>query len=92
MNTTTLIGAAFALYLALGLGATVVVLRSQYFDRTQKLLQCFLTWLIPFLGALTFLIFHSTVNRNMRLRSTDGNASDMSDRELISNVWHGHDR
>ena len=55
-------------YIAASVLASIVVLRSPHFDRVQKLFQAALVWLLPIVGAIVFLIFHSIVYRNMRPR------------------------
>ncbi len=55
-------------YVATSVLASIVLARSQHFDRPQKLFQAFLVWLLPILGAVVMLVFHSVVHRNMRTR------------------------
>ena len=56
------------IYLVASLLTTVLLARSPHFDRTQKLFQAGVVWLLPIIGSILIAVFHSVVNRNMRTR------------------------
>lgn len=55
-------------YLTASILASIVLLWSSHFDRAQKLFQAAVVWLLPIVGAVIMLVFHSVVYRNMRTR------------------------
>ena len=55
-------------YLAASVLTSIVLLRSPHFDRGQKLFQVAVVWLLPIVGAIVMLVFHSIVYRNMSTR------------------------
>lgn len=56
------------IYVATSLFATLFPARSPHFDRTQKRFQAAVVWLLPILGAIAIVVFHSVVYRNMTSR------------------------
>ena len=56
------------IYLATSLLTTLFLARSPHFDRTQKLFQTGVVWLLPIVGSVAIVVFHSVVYRNMRTR------------------------
>ncbi|MDJ0908550.1 MAG: hypothetical protein QNI99_05130 [Woeseiaceae bacterium] len=55
-------------YIATSVLATLFLMRSPHFDRTQKVFQAAVVWVLPILGAVIISVFHSVVYRNMRTR------------------------
>ena len=55
-------------YVSTSLFATVFLSRSPHFDRAQKLFQTGVVWLVPILGSVAIVVFHTVVYRNMRTR------------------------
>ncbi len=73
-------------YIAFSLVATIVVARSRYFDRVRKLFQAVVVWLLPIIGALVMLVFHSIVHRNMTTKAEPDRPSNNSDDVLADHT------
>ena len=56
------------IYVATSVLATLVLVRSSLFDHVQKSFQAAVVWLLPIIGSIVILVFHSVVYRNMRTR------------------------
>ena len=70
--------------------ASLLVRRAEGFERSQKRNQLLLVWLVPIIGALIVAIFHTATSANPRDEGDNG--SEMTDQQLISNVWTGAPR
>lgn len=68
-----------ASYVAFALVATIVVVRSEHLERSQLFYQLAANWLVPFLGAVCILVFHSVVHTNMTTKAEPYLGSDNSD-------------
>ena len=56
------------IYVVASLLTTLFLVRSPHFDRTQKLFQAGVVWVLPVIGSVVIIVFHSVVYRNMRTR------------------------
>ena len=64
-----MIEAAIAAYLLLSAIATFVILRSPHLEGSQRILQAVLIWVLPFVGSVLILVFHSVVYTNMNTKA-----------------------
>ena len=48
-------------YIATSVLATLFLMRSPHFDRTQKVFQAAVVWVLPILGAVIISVFQSSV-------------------------------
>ncbi|MCH9695643.1 MAG: hypothetical protein K0U72_14105 [Gammaproteobacteria bacterium] len=77
---------AIIAYVLLSLVATIVVVRSGHLERGQLIYQSLGIWLIPFLGALVVVVFHSVVHTNMTTKAKPWRGSVNSDDPLASDL------
>ncbi len=72
------------IYVASSALTSIVLLRSPHFDRVQKLFQGAVVWLLPIVGAVVILVFHSVVYRNMRTRLQPSRPSLNRDETIVT--------
>lgn len=60
------------LYGVLSLLTTVVVVRNEEFDKTQKGFQIALIWLLPLVGGVTMLLVHKSFSETNKRKKTFG--------------------
>jgi hypothetical protein len=77
--------------LLLNIFATVIALRAKNFLRPQIRNQIILAWLVPIIGAVIVIAFQRSRD-DEDPKDGGGNGSDMTDPQLIDNVWIGHNR
>jgi len=70
-------------YIVLSLVATIVIVRSEHLERGQSILQSCVVWLVPFVGAIVILLFHTVVHTNMTTKAEPHRASNNSD-EIVA--------
>ena len=88
IRTTAIVLEVFAIsYAALSLVATFVIVRSGYFEKHQAVLQTCVVWVLPVIGAVAILIFHSVVHRNMTTKAEPHRASNNSDDPLAADLY-----
>ena len=91
MNWTVFAAIGIALLLVLNSIATRTALGAKDFLKSQIRNQIFLIWLLPVVGAIVILVYHASSD-DEDPRDDGGNSSDMTDQQLIDNVWLGGDR
>lgn len=67
------------LYIALSLVATIVIVRSDHLERSQSIYQSCAVWLVPFVGAVFILVFHTVVHTNMTVKAGPDRVSKNTD-------------
>ncbi len=72
-------------YAVISLVATVLLAASGYYEIGRKLTLIALVWLLPVLGAIVVLVFHSVVHTNMTTRPQPYRASDNND-DIIADI------
>jgi hypothetical protein len=77
---------AIAAYVAISLLATIIIVRSPHLERAQTVYQCCAIWLIPLVGALAILVFHSVVYTNMTTKPELYRGSNNSDDALTDGL------
>ncbi len=75
-------------YIATSAIATFVTARSAHFDRTQKLFQAGVIWLLPVVGSVVILVFHTVVHRNMTTRAQPDRPNPNSKHILADHTDH----
>ena len=75
-DSSPVLGFVALAYATLSIITTLLVFRSTYFDPSRKLTLAAITWLVPILGAVVTLVFHSVVHTNMTTRPKPYRASD----------------
>ncbi len=72
------------IYVTTSMLVSIVLLRSPHFDRVQKLSQAAMAWVLPIVGAVAMLVFHSVVYRNMRTRAQPARRNHNKDEIMIA--------
>ena len=75
----------------LNIFATIIALRAKDFLPSQIRNQIILAWLLPIAGSVIVIVFHRSKDDDDP-KDDGGNGSDMTDRQLMKNVWIGHNR
>ena len=71
--------------------ATISALRAKDYLPSQIRNQIILAWLLPIIGAVIVIAFHRSKDDD-ESKDDGGNGSDMTDQQMINNVWIGHNR
>ena len=79
-------------YAFIAVVATIIVVRSEHLERMQTVLQLALVWLIPFIGAIIVLVFHSVVYTNMTTKAQPHQSSNNSNEPLAYDLQQELDR
>ena len=77
-------------YVVLSAVASIVALSSPHFERHQAILQSVVAWLLPYVGAIGILVFHSIVYKNMNSKAQPDKRSD-NDTSMANDYYSDFD-